>query len=484
MSEKPGGTGMDRRKFLTVLGAGSAAAGAGATGVAGLSAALGGMLAAPRVVGATERGVLVESEAEYGSFLVEQLTDGRRTYEIDPDVLVRMNEKFTMFSRNLWDPERRSRPERGENVTRRNLVEEGGTLPNQTRLDYALMAAAWRHASMDGSRDYDWDGVGGQVRGAGLTRMGPWDPGELDMSWEEATLAVRHAGLFFGASLAGVAELNPLWLYSHHFVPTQEDRERTIPVHYEGDRFEQTDEAWYIPRSMNRVVALAFEEDYHAIANSPGRLASAATGNGYSRMAVTSSQLSDFIRGLGYRALPAGNGVGLSIPIAIDAGLGQLGRMGLLVTPKYGPRVRLAKVITDMPLLPDAPIDFGVTEFCEACMLCADDCPSESITKGPKTWEGQSGSNHPGSHKWYTKVEGCYDFNGFSCSNCKRVCPFNKPNNSWLHRMIRGMIEGRIVGADRVMVQLDQASGYGGQAQDTEFWEMDGSRSITAREKM
>jgi len=332
--------------------------------------------------------------------------------------------------------------------------------------------------------DYDWDGVGGQVRGAGLDRMGPWNPADLDMSWDDATLAVRHAALFYGASLAGVAELNPLWIYSDHFSPSRDDRERTIPVHYGGDRFEQADDAWYIPGSMNRVIALAFEEDFHAMSNSPGRLASAAVGNGYSRMAITSSQLSDFIRGLGYRAIPAGNGVGLSIPMAIDAGLGQLGRMGLLVTPKYGPRVRIAKVITDMPLVPNSTIDFGVEEFCEACMLCADACPSESVAKGPMTWEGESESNNPGVHKWYTKPEGCYDFNGFSCSNCKRVCPFNKPNNSWLHRVIRGMIQGRMVPADRVMVELDQASGYGEQTQAGEFWEMDGTKSITAREKM
>ena len=63
---------------------------------------------------------------------------------------------------------------------------------------------------------------------------------------------------------------------------------------------------------MNRVVALAFEEYYPGIQNSPGRLASAAVGDGYSRMAVTASTLADFIRGLGFRALPAGNGVGLS----------------------------------------------------------------------------------------------------------------------------------------------------------------------------
>lgn len=463
---------MDRRDFLGIVGTGSAALGVG----------LGVGLTAPTVLGATEAGVLVESESEYGGFLVEQLTGDAIPYQIDEQVMRRMNEKSTMFSRNVWDPERIESLRAQPNVQRQNLIDGEGKVPNQTRLDYALMAAAWRHANMEGGRDYDWNWIGGQSRS--LSQMGRWDPADLGMTWEEVTLAVRHAALFYGASLAGVAELNPLWIYSDHFSPTREDRERTIPVISEGDRFEQTEDVWYLPESMNRVVALAFEEDYHAIANSPGRLASAAVGNGYSRMAITSSQLADFIRGLGYRAAPAGNGLGLSIPIAIDAGLGQLGRMGLLVTPKYGPRVRLAKVITDMPLVPNAPIDFGVDEFCEACMLCADDCPSESVTKGPKTWEGSSASNHPGAFKWYTKVEGCYDFNGFSCSNCKRICPFNKPNNSWLHRAIREMIEGRLVAADRMMVTLDQASGYGVQTEDTAFWKMDGQKSITAREKM
>jgi hypothetical protein len=98
---------------------------------------------------------------------------------------------------------------------------------------------------------------------------------------------------------------------------------------------EKTGDAWYIPRTMNRVVALGFEEYFLGIANSPGRLASAAVGDGYSRMAVTSTTLAQFIRHLGYRAIPAGNGFGLSIPIAIDAGLGELGRNGLLMTPKY-----------------------------------------------------------------------------------------------------------------------------------------------------
>jgi len=459
--------GLRRREFLNLCGWGAASLGWG--------------LSAPHVHGKTSRGILVESPDEYSGFLVERLDGGLYPYDINPDVLKPMSGKMTVFSRNGWDPSRRTRPEVSENIYHTNIIQGRGLIPDQTRLDYAFMAASWHSARSDSGSTYSWTSSG-MVRGLRMDELPPWDPSELDMTWSDATAAVKHAALFFGASLAGTAELNPLWIYSEVHAPTPEHRGRAIPVLHDGERMEKTDDAWYIPRTMNRVVALAFEEDFHSIANSPGRLASAATGNGYSRMAVTAPTLANFIRALGYRAIPAGNGLGPSIPIAIDAGLGELGRNGLLVTPRFGPRVRLAKVITDMPLEADRPISFGVTEFCESCMLCTQHCPSESISSGPRTWEGTSVSNNPGVFKWYIHPESCYDFNGFSCSNCKRVCPFNKPNNSWLHRLIRASIKGRSRAADKVMVTLDQASGYGEPLTASRFWNMNGNHTITARE--
>lgn len=460
---------LQRRDFLKLLSVGSASLGIG--------------MSTPTILGKTANGTVAESVEQYGGFPVEVQDKHNYPYQFDANVLKPMSEKFTTFSRNVWAPDRRKALAEAENVTYTNLIAGKGIVPNQTRLDYALMSAAWTYAR-SGGVTYRWDGPSGMVRGEGLGDQGPWDPADLDMTWEDASLAVKHAALFFGASQAGIADLNPLWLYSDSFSPNREDRERSIPVLSQGDRYGKTEDAWYIPKSMNKVIALAFEEYYYGIANSPGRLASAAVGDGYSRMAVTSSTLAEFIRGLGYRALPAGNGVGLSIPIAIDAGLGEHGRLGLLITPKYGPRVRLAKVITDMPLLPDSPISFGAAEFCEACMLCADECPSSSIPQTPRTWEGPSPANNPGVYKWYITPEPCYDFNGFSCSNCKRVCPFTKPNNSWLHQMIRKIIEGRIQPLNNLMVTLDQASGYGQQLQDTDFWKLDGQKNITSREAM
>lgn len=449
-----------RRDFLKMMGIGAATIGAS--------------VSAPNVIAKTSSGTLVESKSDYGNFMVEVLKKGN--YKFDLNMLKPMSEKNNAFSRNMWDPARLNRPR--EDLDYERLVEGKGKIINQTRLDYALNAGAWRFAMMD-SGGYDW-GTDYKYRYGG----GPWDPADIDMTWEDASRATKHAALFYGASLAGIAELNPLWLYSEHYAPTRENRKRSIPVIRDGERYEKTEEAWYIPKSMNHVIAVLFEEDYYAIANSPGRIATAASGTGYSRMAFTAGCLAEFIRFLGYRALPAGNGIGLSIPIAIDAGLGELGRMGILVTPKYGPRVRIAKVITDMPLVADSPIRFGVTEFCEVCKLCTEYCPSDSISDGPRTWKGKSISNNPGIYKWYIAPDSCYDYNGFSCSNCKRICPFTKPNNSWLHRMIRTIIKGRIGALDKVMVTFDQASGYGKEISDTEFWNMDGHKCITARESM
>jgi len=94
---------------------------------------------------------------------------------------------------------------------------------------------------------------------------------------------------------------------------------------------------------------MAIEMDYGKFPTSDVGM-SAATGLGYSKMAFVSSLLAQFVRNIGYQALPCGNDTALSIPLAVDAGLGELGRNGLLITPQFGPRVRLCKVFTDLPL--------------------------------------------------------------------------------------------------------------------------------------
>ncbi len=125
-----------------------------------------------------------------------------------------------------------------------------------------------------------------------------------------------------------------------------------------------------------------------------------------------------------------GNDTALSIPLAIDAGLGQLGRNGLLITPEYGACVRLCKVFTDMPLVPDRPLDFGLTEFCRTCDKCSQACEAGAISTDPEpSFDVACPSNNSGIKRWAVNADRCYEFwaeNTAACSNCIAACPFSK----------------------------------------------------------
>ena len=181
-----------------------------------------------------------------------------------------------------------------------------------------------------------------------------------DEDTQQISNQIKTITKFYGASLVGITKLDHQWVYSHT---------------RNGDPIN-------IPSSIEYAIVFAIEMDDTGIATSPALPSAMATGNGYSRMAFTQACLAEFIRNLGYQAIPSGNDTALSVPLAVDAGLGQFSRMGLLITPEFGPRVRLAKVLTDMPLIPDK-LDVGfnqsVIRFCKTCKKCAKYFPSQSI---------------------------------------------------------------------------------------------------------
>jgi reductive dehalogenase len=227
-----------------------------------------------------------------------------------------------------------------------------------------------------------------------------------------------------------------------------------------------------IPETMKYVIVMAFEMDNDCFEAAPTTLSNAATFDGYSKMAITGGSLAAFIRAFGYNAIPCGNNTGISVPQAIEAGLGEGARNGILITPKYGPRVRLSKVITDLPMATDQPIRFGVTEFCEVCKKCAELCPTQAISYEGKTMEPTTISTNPGVLKWSVNAEECYvgwTANGSGCGQCIRVCPFNKPEG-WLHDATRILIGAKSGSLDSIMVKLDDASGYGKQEPTFKFW--------------
>lgn len=321
----------------------------------------------------------------------------RPPYIINPSKLSRFSSKKTIFERAVSDSS-------GDFYMRMydekvpDIIEEGKA--GYSRVDFALAYASWIvHDSFEG-------GVSRTkikpYRASACTTGIDWTKTKYEAGDPSSMSSyIKRAARLFGAALTGICKLNSDWLYA------------------EAD----------IPEEFENVIVLAIEMDANGIAASPAVPAAAATGVGYSKMAFALACMGEFIQNIGYRAIQGGNDTAPSIPLAIEAGLGELGRNGLLITPQYDPRVRLCKIFTDLPVEPDMPIEFGVREFCKECKLCAKNCKANAISKSDEpSFEGVCLSNNPGALKWYVNAELCYEFwceNGIDCSTCIKVCPYN-----------------------------------------------------------
>lgn len=193
-----------------------------------------------------------------------------------------------------------------------------------------------------------------------------------------------------------------------------------------------------------------------------GAGAGASYGLGYSQMAEVSAKVAHFIRNLGYQAIPMGNDTGLSVPMAIEAGLGEQSRIGIVVHPVLGTCFRICKVATDLPLIPDKPITFGALEFCKVCKKCAEICPSGAITTGDGYNDPYPPMSNAGTKRWYADAAKCGQWwadDGMPCNRCIVACPFNKPQ-TWIHDVVKG-VAGVTPAFNSLFVSMDDVMGYG-----------------------
>lgn len=361
----------------------------------------------------------------------------------------RFDQKNEMYKRPRWDPS----VEFGTKYF-------GIVMPREDKPGYTLLDMAFKNAAWWLELEFAQSILGGKM---GLLA---WDakqwgdsrpPTGLKLTVDDPakmTKAVKKAARFFGAAEVGVCKLDRRWVYSHSYHMRTKEH---APVE--------------IPEECKYAIVTAVEMDYEALKTSPAYPQGAATGMGYSEEALTAGLLAQFIRGLGYKAIPQGNDTSLSIPIAIDAGLGELSRSGQLITPRFGPRIRISKIFTDLPLATDQPIEFGVWDFCRKCEKCAKECPGQAIMCGEPTEEINNISNRTGLLRWPINAEKCLAFwanQGGSCANCVRVCPFNKPAG-WIHNAVRwGIKNARWV--DPWFMRGDELLGYGKRTRAEEFW--------------
>lgn len=196
---------------------------------------------------------------------------------------------------------------------------------------------------------------------------------------------------------------------------------------------------------LNHKFAIAFtvEMDTDYVGNGPQAPIVMESAQQYLQAAAIAVQVAQFIRQLGYpaRAHIDGNYKVVCPLVAKDAGLGEIGRMGLLMTPKQGPRVRIAVVTTDIPLIDDVvEEDKTMIDFCELCKKCAKVCPSNSISE-----EGRELIN--GVNRWQINSDTCFQFwckCGTDCGRCMASCPYSHPNNA-LHNIVRFGIRNNFI---------------------------------------
>jgi reductive dehalogenase len=175
------------------------------------------------------------------------------------------------------------------------------------------------------------------------------------------------------------------------------------------------------------------------VASAPKEPVIVETGKKYVEAAKISIIVANFIRRLGYPArahIAGSNYQAMLPPLAWLAGLGELGRLGILITSKYGPRARLGLITTDLPLVADKPRKLGIQNFCHKCKKCARNCPAQAIPYEEKVEEN-------GVMRWMLNREECYKFwrkAGTDCAVCIYVCPYSKSDNAF-HNFIRIMAQ-------------------------------------------
>ena len=364
----------------------------------------------------------------------------------------RFDQKNDVFRRSWWDKKIKSKKTELFYSTYREPLKTWRKADGFTQKDYALRNAAWHVSDILTEINLDQDrreGFSDAFTIQTAVAKNKIHLGTKDVASKE----IKKISMAFGAGLVGITQYDSRWEYSNKFSDMSLN---SYPPE--------------IPEKLKNVIVVALPMDYELVKTVPSALSGSATGLGYSHDALTILSLTQYIRNLGYDATGSMNDTSLAIPYAIKAGLGEYGRNGLLITKKYGPRVRLGKIYTNLPLSHDRPIQFGVKEFCDICNICAKKCPVKAIPFGKPSKMTYNISNISGIRKWSVDGEKCFSFwtaQNTDCSICIRVCPYNKDFSKVLNRLGLKLSGTRL---RKIVLWLDIKLGFGKRKKSSAWW--------------
>jgi NAD-dependent dihydropyrimidine dehydrogenase PreA subunit len=188
-------------------------------------------------------------------------------------------------------------------------------------------------------------------------------------------------------------------------------------------------------------ICLATEQDYERTQTLPSVEAEVAHSGTYRLSSGGAMELADYIRSLGYHAQvhnPSENSAPW-IPMFVNAGLGQLGACGYLLTPHVGSRCRLIMMTTDAKVTYDKPVDYGMHAFCQVCQICVNRCPGRALMRDKIWWRGIQ------KNKVYFARCRPVMARYMNCGICMKVCPIQKygMKNVLEHYATTGQVLGK-----------------------------------------
>lgn len=238
---------------------------------------------------------------------------------------------------------------------------------------------------------------------------------------EHAAELIKKIAHRYGATLVGITKLNPDFCYDL------------------GLRGSGNMGPWEIPKHWKNAIVVGVPHEWEQVLSNP---AHGTSYDGYNRVRNVSARLTGFLKHLGYPSRshhPPYHYDLVVPPIAVEAGIGQIGRHGFVICPETGSNIRMAVITTNLDMALDKPIDFGVTEFCNDCAVCADNCPSDAISHA----DSPKGMTLRGYEHWFIDTGKCYNFwmqamGPLGCRLCLASCPYTRRNN-WVHNVAKAV---------------------------------------------